>query len=106
MKWAQEFHLLESEQGIEASALSSRMEMCGTRRPYCRMRLSHRCLVYSSTVVRGAFVLQARARPATSECSTLCYQLLATQSVGGRSWYAAAKLVGMQPELAFLANRI
>src|ERR1700688_1532075 len=43
------------------------------------MRLSHRCLVYSSTVVRGASVLLARARPADFDHSTVCLLLCGTQ---------------------------
>src|ERR1700726_1878533 len=85
MKWAQECHRVEKEQEIEASALSSRMGMRGTRRPYCRMRLSHRCLVYASTVVRGASVLQARARPADVDHSTSMPFIVWHTTVGGRS---------------------
>src|ERR1700687_1751530 len=84
MKWAQEFHRVETEQEIEASALSSRMGMRGTRRPYCRMRLSHRCLVYASTVVRGASVLLARARPAEVHHITSMYFVVWHTVVGGR----------------------
>src|ERR1700687_6236247 len=84
MKWAQEFHRVETEQEIEASALSSRMGMRGTRRPYCRMRLSHRCLVYASTVVRGASVLLARARPADIHHSTSMPCIVWHTTVGGR----------------------